>query len=358
MTKLTPIAAALLLFSGAAGATTFGPLTATPNPATLSGGSAKVTFSTSLSHADNVSGSCGLRLDYGDGSQVADLLIHAADNSVASLHVYVKVGAFTAKLTPVSVVNPAGATRPACSGAPQSATVTVNAPSGPGNITALRVVPNGPTGDKYIEDKPLSVEVSGDSSGPCGYRITGENLVNHNTVKSKLFTTFGTHEAITFKGHTRYRVSVEGEKSGSIPACKGQQSQDIAVMNNRIWIYNVRMLAHRDYSKNPPNTLAYLIYSRSEGDPCDFEVTWKARGTQGSYSKTVKSNFGKGLNETPQSLPWIVDSGGLAGPTTSADSVTVTVKGVGPNACNGDPITKTLSKIPEPNLVGPEVVAQ
>lgn len=126
MNKLTPIAAALVLISGVANATTFGPLDAVPNPVTLSGGSARVYFNDSLSHADNVPGSCGLQLDYGDGSAPEPFLAHVADVSFSRYHDYAKAGTFNATLSPVSMLNPAGAMRPACSGSPASVKVTVN----------------------------------------------------------------------------------------------------------------------------------------------------------------------------------------------------------------------------------------
>lgn len=386
MNKLTPIAAAVLLVaSSAVGAANVAPpsppivnsigrVDVAPKTVNLSNGKAMASMSITQIMTPGVTASCGIRITTSDGGTDTVGKLDSHTPVQTGTVAFAKAGTQT-----LTVKGQAEGLLPACNGS-ASATVTVNpeltpemaaamaAAFEPPTLVSLRPVPNGrgAAANEFIEDIPLFVEVNGDKPASCGYRIIGENLVNHNTVESQVFTSFGSHLAFTFKGHTNYRVLVRGEKTGNTPACKGSMGQVITVKNDRAWINDMKLEGWAFYNYHAYHGLMrFRVASLDvrDGKACDFEVVRQIGGKKETFPMRFSGSPADFQQQMHDGVNY--DEGGINGdgdlktPPQLINTATYTLRGVGENACNGKAITKTITvPLPkwEPAPESPHVV--
>lgn len=382
MARFAPTIAVLALFlAGTAQATTFSDLSATPNPVALSGGSATVGFHANLGHADGVPGSCGLRLDYNDGSTPEQFLVQVGDTAANRSHVFTGAGTYPVSLRGESMLNPAGSVRPACSGAVLDTKVTILPdPSVPViTLSSLKLAPKSLTLSKGSVSATMTLNwTAPPGAGECGVKIA---YSDGRTKGARIVPGANPDATVEFTQAGVQTVTVSGDTYRGSPPCKGAVSDSVtvslanpAVVVNKGGVLDSRAkpgdaliayaeitdvkLAGRvflDYREGNVGTRVDIKPVIKDGKSCSYVIEEAREG----YTAKNTLSYAEGDNKNPQkplTVGWEIpdDLGHLSKGSHPAlkttGTLTVTVRGTGATPCRGK-ASKSISflgRVPVP----------
>jgi hypothetical protein len=304
MNKLTPSAAALaLLFAGTAQATTINGLSASPNSAALTSGPVTVNLHAAVGHADGVPGSCGVQLDYGDGSMQEKFLIQVSSTGEDRSHIYSKAGSFTASIKGVAMLNPANQMRPACTGA-ASTPVSIQPAVAGATIVSGSASPNPAKPGENVSHT-FNITHNPSIPGACGAHLSYSDGASSEDILIKASdSSIVRTRAYAAKGS--YSATLAGMPISPRPACNGIEEAKVSVSTSKIHTLPASEESLQEVGDTPKVTaietintvkLSYVHSPSQKYGEFDYSVTSSGANPAGCGYEAL-------LRHTPSGATW------------------------------------------------------